>query len=84
MAAAWPLIQVVKTLSPVFGLPDMAIRAVVIVLAVGFVPAVILSWIFEWMPEGFRRDSELTAAAPPARKRRFGAAIIAMLSPLPQ
>lgn len=79
MAAAWLPIQVVETLFPVFGLPDVAIRAVVIVLAVGFVPAVILSWIFKWMPEGFRRDSELAAPASPARTRRFDAAIIAML-----
>lgn len=79
VAAAWLLIQVVETLFPVFGLADMAIRAVVIVLAIGFVPAVILSWVFEWTPEGFRRDSEVTAPAPAARTRRFDAAIIATL-----
>ena len=50
VAAGWLLIQVVETLFPVFGLPDMAIRVVVIVLAIGFVPAVILSWGFEWTP----------------------------------
>jgi len=79
VAAVWLLIQVAETLFPVFGLPDMAIRAVVIVLAVGFVPAVILSWIFEWTPDGLRRDSEVTAPAPPGRTRRFDAAIIAIL-----
>jgi TolB-like protein/Tfp pilus assembly protein PilF len=79
VAAAWLLIQVAETLFPVFGLPDAAIRVVVIVLAIGFVPAVILSWIFEWTPEGFRRDSEVTAPAPAARTRRFDAAVIAML-----
>jgi hypothetical protein len=79
VAAAWLLIQVAETLFPVFGLSDMAIRAVVIVLAVGFMPAVVLSWVFEWTPEGFRRDSEVTAPAPATRTRRFDAAIIAML-----
>jgi len=43
------------------------------------VPAVILSWVFEWTPEGFRRDSEVTVPAPAARTRRFDATIIAML-----
>jgi adenylate cyclase len=79
VAAAWLLIQVVETLFPVFGLSDTAIRAVVIVLTIGLVPAVILSWVFEWTPEGFRRDSDVTVPASAARTRRFDAAIIAML-----
>jgi len=79
VAAAWLLIQVAETLFPVFGFSDMAIRVVVIVLAIGFVPAVILSWVFEWTPEGLRRDSEMSTSAPAARTRRFDAAIIAML-----
>ena len=79
VAVAWLLIQVAETLFPVFGLSDNGIRAVVIVLAIGFVPAVILSWVFEWTPEGFRRDGEVSVPAPAARTRRFDAAIIAML-----
>lgn len=79
VAAAWLLIQVVETLFPVFGLSDTAIRSVVIALAIGFVPAVILSWVFEWTPKGVRRDSGMTSAAPAARTRRFDAAIIATL-----
>lgn len=79
VAAAWLLIQVTETLFPVFGLSDMAIRAVVIVFAIGFVPAVILSWAFEWTPEGLRRDGEVTDSAPAARTRRLDAAIIVML-----
>jgi len=79
VAAGWLLIQVAETLFPVFGLSDMAIRAVVIAIAIGFVPAVILSWVFEWTPEGFQRDSEVTAPVPAAHTRRFDAAIIAIL-----
>lgn len=79
VAAAWLLIQVAETLFPVFGLSDAAIRAVVIVLAIGFVPAVILSWVFEWTPEGLRRDSDVAVAASAEGTRRFDAAIIAML-----
>jgi adenylate cyclase len=79
VAAAWLLIQVVETLFPVFGLSDMTIRTVVIVLAIGFVPAVILSWVFEWTAEGVRRDSGVTVPVPAARTRRIDAAIIAIL-----
>jgi TolB-like protein/Tfp pilus assembly protein PilF len=79
VAAAWLLIQVVETLFPVFGLSESAVRAVVIVLGIGLVPAVVLSWVFEWTPEGVRRDSDVTSPAPAARTRRFDAAIIAIL-----
>jgi len=63
LAIAWLVIQVVETLFPLFGLGDAAARAVVIVLAIGFVPVVILSWVFELTPKGFRRDSEVDHAA---------------------
>ena len=43
VAVSWLLIQVVETLFPVFGLSDAAIRGVVIVLAIGFVPAVVIA-----------------------------------------
>ena len=79
VAAAWLLIQVVETMFPIFGLSDYAIRVIVILLAVGFVPAVVLSWIYEWTPEGLRRDSDLAIATPAKGTRRFDAAIIAML-----
>lgn len=73
IAVAWLLIQVVETLFPVFGLSDAAIRAVVIVLAVGFVPAVIVAWAFELTPEGLIRDSEVDrgSAAVQASTRRL-------------
>ena len=79
VAAAWLLIQVVETLFPIFGLSDYAVRVTVILLAVGFVPAVVLSWIYEWTPEGLRRDSDLAIATPAKGTRRFDATIIAIL-----
>lgn len=79
VAAGWLLIQVVETLFPIFGLSDYPIRVIVILLAVGFVPAVVLSWIYEWTPEGLRRDNDLAIATPAKGTRRFDAAIIAML-----
>ena len=67
VAVSWLLIQVVETLFPVFGVSDAAIRAVVIVLAIGFVPAVISAWAFELTPEGLVRDDEVDRDAPAIR-----------------
>ena len=59
VAVAWLIIQVVETLFPVFGLSDDAIRIVIILLAIGFVPAMIFAWAFELTPEGFEREAEV-------------------------
>jgi TolB-like protein/thioredoxin-like negative regulator of GroEL len=59
VAVSWLIIQVVETLFPVFELSDAAIRVVVIVLAIGFFPALISAWVFELTPEGFRREAEV-------------------------
>ena len=69
VAVSWLLIQVVETLFPVFGLSDRSIRTVVIILAIGFVPAVIVAWAFELTPEGFVRDSEVDRASPSVKAR---------------
>ena len=50
IAVAWLVIQVAETLFPVFGVGDAVIRGVVILLAIGFVPAVISAWAFELTP----------------------------------
>jgi TolB-like protein len=67
VAVSWLLIQVVETLFPVFGLSDAAIRGVVIVLAIGFVPAVVVAWAFELTPEGLVRDSDVDRGSATAR-----------------
>ncbi len=48
VVAAWLVIQVVETLFPVYGLSDAAIRIVVAILGVGFIPVMIISWVFEF------------------------------------
>ena len=59
VAISWLLIQVIGELFPLFGGSDAAARFVVIALAVGFVPTVIVAWAFEWTPQGLKRDSDI-------------------------
>jgi TolB-like protein len=82
VAVSWLLIQVVETLFPVFGLSDAAIRAVVIMLAIGFLPAMIVAWAFELTPEGFVRDSEVdrSSAAARASSRRLDRIVMVALA----
>jgi len=64
LVIAWVIIQVAETILPAFRFDDTAVRTVVILLAIGFLPAMVLAWIFEWTPEGLRREREVDHQAP--------------------
>jgi len=59
LAGAWLLIEVAGTLFPAFGVPDWAVRFVVIILGLGFLPALIISWAYELTPEGLKREKDV-------------------------
>jgi len=53
---AWLLIQVADTTFPLFGFDEAPARIVVILLIIGFFPALIFAWAFELTPAGLQRD----------------------------
>jgi hypothetical protein len=59
IVTAWLVVQVVETLFPVYGLSSDAIRLVVNILAIGLLPVLVFSWVFEWTPDGLKRDAEV-------------------------
>lgn len=59
LAAAWLVIQVLETVFPIFGLPDVYLRRVIIGLTILFVPVLVLSWTFEWSPSGIERQRDV-------------------------
>jgi TolB-like protein/Tfp pilus assembly protein PilF len=59
LAGAWVLTEVAGTLFPLFGIPDWVVRFVVIMFALGFVPALVFSWAYELTPEGLKREKEV-------------------------
>ena len=79
LAGAWLLIQVAETLLPIFGQSEDAARPVVILLVIGFIPALILAWVFEWTPEGLRREAKVTQETLRASTRGFDRVIIVLL-----
>ena len=62
LVGAWLVVQVVATVLPLFGAPGWLARSVVVLLAIGFLPALAFAWVFEWTPEGLKRDAELDPA----------------------
>ena len=59
VVVSWLIIQVVETVFPAFGFGDAAVRSVVIVLGIGLIPALILSWAFEITPEGLKKEKDV-------------------------
>ncbi len=59
MVATWLLLQIVDVLVPILDLPDWVGKLVFLILTVGLIPALIISWAFEMTPEGLKRDSEV-------------------------
>src|SRR6478609_5356864 len=82
LVGAWLLTQVASTVLPMFGAPDWLPRTIVILLAIGFIPALIFSWVFELTPEGLKRDEEVPPeqSIGPQTGRRMDRMIIAVLA----
>jgi TolB-like protein/thioredoxin-like negative regulator of GroEL len=59
VVSSWLLIQVAETIFPLFGYGDTPARMVVILLAIGFIPALVLSWVFELTPQGLKKDADV-------------------------
>lgn len=56
---SWLIIQVAETVFPLFGFDDMPARMVVILLAIGFIPALLFAWAYELTPEGIKKEREV-------------------------
>ena len=79
VAGAWLTLQVAETLLPAFGFEPEALRVVLIALAIGLVPALILSWKFEWTPAGLVRDANVPTAERGKSSRTLDRAITLFL-----
>ncbi len=75
---AWLLIEVAWILLPNFDAPSWMLKAFIILLALGFILAVTISWSFEMTPEGMKRTADLSPGEvlPYWSKRKFTAFII--------
>ena len=77
---AWIVIEAGSVLLPTFGAPEWFFRVYVIIVAAGFVAALIFAWVFEITPDGVRleRDVDRSGEAPSTGGRK-NTAIIALL-----
>lgn len=57
VVASWLLLQVTDVLMQILELPDATGKFVFLALVLGFVPALVISWVYEMTPDGLRKDT---------------------------
>src|SRR6266404_5833466 len=82
LVGAWLIVQVAGTVLPMFGAPEWLPRTIVVLLAIGFVPAVVFSWVFELTPQGVKREDDVAPerSITPPTGRRMDRMIIVVLA----
>src|SRR3954462_6510538 len=75
---AWLLIQAASILFPIFEVPAVAMKAFVVIVALGFVGALIIAWAFEMTPQGLKRTENVSPdeKIPHWSARKFTALIL--------
>ena len=79
LVVGWLLTEVLTTILPTLGAPDWTARAVILVFALGFIPAVVLSWIYELTPEGIKRDHEVAHEGTVTGSKPFNYSVIGIV-----
>jgi len=59
LLASWVIAQVADLVLENFGAPPWVMQSLLLFMAIGFVVAVIVSWVYEMTPEGIKRESEV-------------------------
>ena len=82
LVGAWLLLQVASTMLPAFDVPPWALRGLIVMLALGFFPALIFSWVFKLTPQGLKRDIDVAPeqSIAPETGRRMDRIMIAVLA----
>ena len=82
VAVAWVLIQVATALLPAFDTPPIVLKALILLLALGFPANLVFSWVYDVTPEGLKKTEKLQDAKTPSaiKGRRLNRVIIGFLS----
>lgn len=59
LVVGWLLTEVLTAILPILGAPDWVSKAIILIFAFGFIPAVIFSWVYGLTPQGFMREEDI-------------------------
>ena len=81
LVLSWVLLQIGDVLFAALHLDNKALTVMLALLALGFIPVVLFSWIYELTPEGVKRESEVdrSHSITPQTGQRLNIVIIVLL-----
>ena len=77
---AWLLIEIASVVLPLLDAPEWIVTAFVVLLALGFALALLISWSFEMTPEGLKRTQDLSPDEEASLRKFFDKHDIGMLA----
>ena len=57
--STWVLLQITDIVAEILILPEWAPKLILLILIIGFIPALIFAWAFELTPEGVKREKDV-------------------------
>ncbi|MDX1459868.1 MAG: hypothetical protein R3348_02315 [Xanthomonadales bacterium] len=80
--ASWVLLQVADLVLEAIEAPSWVIKALILVVVLGFIAAIVIAWAYELTPEGIKREAEVdrSQSITPETGRKLDRIIIAFLA----
>src|SRR5210317_397487 len=81
LVSSWVLLQLADVLSSLLNAPDFAGSIVIMLLVLGFFPALIFAWVYEMTPDGIKREADVdrSQSMTPETGKKLNTVIIVLL-----
>jgi TolB-like protein len=81
LVSSWVLLQLADVLSSLLNAPEFAGSIVIMLLVLGFFPALIFAWVYEMTPDGLRRevDVDRSESMTPETGKKINVVIVVLL-----
>jgi hypothetical protein len=81
LVSSWVLLQLTDVLSSLLNVPEAAGSIVVMLLILGFFPALIFAWVYEMTPDGLKREADVdrSQSQTPETGKKINTVIVVLL-----
>ena len=79
--SSWVLLQLTDVLSSLLNVPDFTGSFVILLLVLGFFPALIFAWVYEMTPDGLKREADIdrSQSMTPDTGKKINVVIVVLL-----
>jgi TolB-like protein/tetratricopeptide (TPR) repeat protein len=72
----WLIVQVTTQTFPFLGIPNWAVRLIIVVVAVGFPVVLVFAWVYDFTRHGIQRTEDKADIGPPAQSNERSIAVL--------